>query len=217
MEQVKTVILAFKNGLELILSNLAYALRCNSNLISLGQLCKTGISYHDYHKYMILKQRRSIIRLAINRKNLFALNTCTLLGRAMLYKRRGRPTYLLNKNPQIRLWQQRLGHISNTRVLKTSKLIDKINIMVEEDREKEQPFSSDFEIKNENKSSESSSISNTHPTTTPLNRVTNISINSIHSVEQLCDSFIESKYIKIVKYEKMTPTIRKLKEIHTDL
>lgn len=37
-KQVETVILPLKNGLELIFSNVVYALRCNSNLISLGQL-----------------------------------------------------------------------------------------------------------------------------------------------------------------------------------
>lgn len=36
-------------------------------------------------------------------------------------------------------------------------------------------------------------------------------------MEQLCDNCIKSKYIKIIKYKKMTLIIYKLQEIHVDL
>ena len=54
-EQVGTVILPLENGSQLTLSNVAYAPECDSNLISLGQLRESGISYHDYPKCIILK------------------------------------------------------------------------------------------------------------------------------------------------------------------
>ena len=43
-------------------------------------------------------------------------------------------------------------------------------------------------------------------------------INNLDSseIKKLCDPCIESKYIKIVRYKKMTPT-GKLQEIHADL
>lgn len=37
------------------------------------------------------------------------------------------------------------------------------------------------------------------------------------NIEKLYNLYIESKHIKIVRYKKMTPTICKLQEIHTDL
>lgn len=36
-------------------------------------------------------------------------------------------------------------------------------------------------------------------------------------IEELCNPCMESKYIKISKYKKMTLTIHKLQEIYTDL
>lgn len=63
-----------------------------------------------------------MIKLAIKRKNLFVLDICILLDKAMLAKKRGRPTNLFSKNPQIRLWYQQLGYTSNSGVLKVSKL-----------------------------------------------------------------------------------------------
>ena len=46
----------------------------------------------------------------------------------MLVRVRGRPTYLLNSNPQIRLWHCQLGHTSNAKVIQVSKLVDKIDL-----------------------------------------------------------------------------------------
>lgn len=53
LEQVGTVISLFKNSLEFILTNIAYTPKYNCNLISLGQLKKIGISYHNQSKYGI--------------------------------------------------------------------------------------------------------------------------------------------------------------------
>lgn len=54
-EQVETIIPSLKNGFKLTLSNILYALECNFNLISLGQLQESGISYYNYPKCMVLK------------------------------------------------------------------------------------------------------------------------------------------------------------------
>ena len=130
-KQVGTVIPPLENGLQLTLCNVAYALECDSNLISLGQLQETGILYHDHPKCIVLKQEGSIIGSATRRKNLFVLNTQLPLGKAILVKERGRPTYLLSKNPQIRLWHQQLGQASNARVIETSKLVNGIDIIID--------------------------------------------------------------------------------------
>ena len=130
-EQVETVILPLKKCSQLTLCNVAYALKCNSNLISLDQLRETGISYYDHLEYMVLKQGESIIGSATRRKNLFVLDTQLPPGKAMLVKERGKPTYLLTKNPQIRLQHWQLRHASNARAIETSKLVDGINITID--------------------------------------------------------------------------------------
>ena len=99
--QIGTVTLSLKNGSNLTLSNVAYTPECDSNLISLGQLRETGISYHNPAKCMVLKQKGKTIGLATRRKNLFILKTQTTPSKTMLVKSRGRPTYQLSSNPQV--------------------------------------------------------------------------------------------------------------------
>ena len=53
--QVGTITFSIENGLQLMLSNVAFIPECDSNLISLGQLRETGILYHDYPEQMVLK------------------------------------------------------------------------------------------------------------------------------------------------------------------
>lgn len=53
LEKVGTIQLLFENGTEIMLSNVAFALRYNSNLISLNQLREAGILYHDHPNSMI--------------------------------------------------------------------------------------------------------------------------------------------------------------------
>ena len=47
----------------------------------------------------------------------------------------------------------------------------------------------------------------------PLNKVTDLS----KIIKEFCNSCIKSKYTKIIKYKKMTPTTCKLQKIHTNL
>ena len=102
-QEVSTVHLLLQSGkTTMTLLNVAYAPKCDSNLISLGQLRESGILYHDHPNSMVLKQGGSTLGVASRYKNLFVLETGSK-AKAMLVKRRGRPTYLLSKNPQIRL------------------------------------------------------------------------------------------------------------------
>lgn len=78
--------------------NIANTPKCDSNLISLRQLRKSGILYHDHLDFMILKQRRSTIALAVRYKNLFIFET-TLKNKTILVWEKERPIYLLSSNP----------------------------------------------------------------------------------------------------------------------
>ena len=52
----------------------------------------------------------------MRRKNLFIFDTRqSATSKATLVKEKDRPTYLISKNSQIRLWHRRLGHTSNAR------------------------------------------------------------------------------------------------------
>lgn len=67
----------------MILLNVTYTSKYDSNLILLGQLCKSGMSYHNHPDFMIFMQEESIIGIAGRYKNLFILET-GLKGKAML-------------------------------------------------------------------------------------------------------------------------------------
>lgn len=101
---------------------------------------------------MVLRQGGKIIELTIRKKILFVLNI-QLSGKSILMKDRDRPTYLVSKNPQIKLWYKRLGYIYNARVIEASKLTDGIDIMIKDSQQKiEEQFSSNSgkEMENEN-------------------------------------------------------------------
>ena len=150
----------------MILLNVAYTPKCDSNLILLGQLCESGISYHDHPDSIILKQGGSTIGVARRYKNLFILKT-GLKHKAMLVQGRGRLTYLLSSNPQIRLWHRRLSHASNARVIQASKLVDGIDLG-EAIGPDNKLYSSDSEPDNENNKSDKDADSK--PTT--INKAT---------------------------------------------
>ena len=54
-----------------------YALKYNFNLISLGQLKKTGIIYYNKKSYITLKRNKTTIVKVFTVKNLFLLNIIT--------------------------------------------------------------------------------------------------------------------------------------------
>lgn len=169
---------------------------------------------------MILKQKKSIIGLTTKKQNLFVLNIYIPLNKTMLSKKKSRPIYLLSKNLQIKLWHQQLEYILNTKVIEALKLINGINIIIENKHQmQEKLFSFDFEDDNKNKILKQSPASNIFPTfiTTLLKKITSTSINFYDFVKQLYNLCIKNKYTKIVRYIKMTPTTCKLKKIHVNL
>lgn len=90
------------NKLDIIFSNITFALKCNSNLISFGQLKEARISYHNYSESMILKKTKNIINL-IQRKKDFFLNLKNNANKIIIIQKRGQPTYLLGKDLELRL------------------------------------------------------------------------------------------------------------------
>lgn len=46
------------------LLNVAYAPKCDSNLIPLGQLYKSRVLYHDHPNFIIFKKEDSIVGIA---------------------------------------------------------------------------------------------------------------------------------------------------------
>ena len=89
------------------------------------------------------------------------------------------------------------------------KLNNRLNIIVKDGQE--EYFSFYSQLNNKNKNLESSFIN------TPSLLLSKFISGSSNFIEQLCNSYIKSKYIKMVKYKKITPTIYKLKEIYADL
>lgn len=84
--QVGTVIFPLINSMQLTFSNVTFALKYDSNLISLGQLQEIGISYHNYSEQMLLRQAGKTIGSAIKKKKLFIFNTQTPSRKMTLVK-----------------------------------------------------------------------------------------------------------------------------------
>ena len=116
----------------------------------------------------------------------------------MLVKDRGRSTYRLSSNPQVRLWHQHFGHASNARVIQASKLVDGIELG--ETGPVDEPHSSDSESSDSN-----------------AEAINKIMEHNFGDVEKLCEACTESKYTRIVKSKKMTSTTKRLQEVHADL
>lgn len=51
----------------------------------------------------------------------------------MAIKRRSQPTYFVSQNKHIYLWDSRLAHTSNVRVVRNFKLIDNINFKLKKE------------------------------------------------------------------------------------
>lgn len=147
-EQVGTVLLPLKGG-RIDLQNVVLATKCDSNLISLGQLQENGISFYDNPISMTLMKDGEIIEQAKKSWNLFVLdlgtsrkamwvshtistcfanNTSSPAYQSLELRGRGWPTYLVSKNRKIRIWHCRLEHASNARVIRASTLVNSIDL-----------------------------------------------------------------------------------------
>ena len=122
----------------------------------------------------------------------------------MLVQGRGRPTYLLSSNPQIRLWHRRLGHASNAKIVQVSKLVDGIDLEEITTEPIDEPQSSNSEPESDSDVDKPS----------PINKGMELNIDG---VEKPCEACIESKHTRIVNSKRMIPTTRRLQEIHADL
>ena len=81
-KKIRIVSIPLANGNTIKLQIMALAPNCDSNLISLGQLQKSGITYYNDPSAMILMRNGEIIALARREKNLFMLKLARP-GRAM--------------------------------------------------------------------------------------------------------------------------------------
>ena len=129
---------------------------------------------------------------------MFILNTQIAPSKTMLVKGRRKPTYQLSSNLQVRLWHRRFGYTSNARVIQASKLVDGIDLG------KTGPVNKPHFSNSESSDSDAEAINKA------------IEYN-LGDVEELCETCIESKYTRIVKSKKMTPTTRRLQEVHANL
>lgn len=83
-------------------NNVAYTPRCDSNIISLCQLRESGITYHDHHEQMILKQKGNTIRSASRYKNFFILDT-KASEKTMIIQEKDRLMYIQSQIAQIKI------------------------------------------------------------------------------------------------------------------
>ena len=94
--------------------------------------------------------------------------------------------------------------VSNTKIIQTSKLTDDINLnkltnKINEDQCSSFNSKSDNNIETKNKPAF-------------IHKVINVNTDI-----KLCDTYIKSKYIRIVKLKRITPINQKFQEIHADL
>lgn len=137
---------------------------------------------------------------------------------------RGRPTHLVSKNKKIRIWHRRLGHASNARVVRTSKLVDGIDL----DGNKYDPTEVfiDSDTEDENDTINLDNSSNLDFPSTARDFVANATVteqetpssSNTSDFDQLCGLCVGSKSTSIVIRNKpMTTTKEKLEEVHADL
>ena len=152
---------------------------------------------------MRLKKTGNIIGSAQKKKNLFVLDFENNADKIMIAQGRGWPIYLLNKDPEVRLCHCRFTHASNALIIQTFKLVDRIKLSdTATNNSNDDQFSLDSEADNGEKSEPDIDM---HITPTPalLNKI-------MESIEDLCDTCIESKHTRIIKDKAMTLTVRKL-------
>lgn len=141
-------------------------------------------------------------------------------------------THLVSKNKKIRIWHRCLSYTSNAYIVKTSKLVNNINL----DRNKynaiEVFINSNIEDKNNSNIEDKNNIINLDNSfnldfsSTARDFVANVAItkqktlssSNILDFGQLCGLCVKSKLISIVICHKlMTPIKKKLEEIYADL
>lgn len=117
------------------------------------------------------------------------------VNKIMITQKISQPTYLLYKDPELRLWHCRFAHASNTRIVHVFKLVDEMKLSASDTgNSNDDWFSWDSKI-DDGKRSESDVF---NPAS--LNKI-------IKSIKYLCDMYIESKHTRIVKHKAITPIV----------
>lgn len=109
-ESIDTIAIPLSNDSTIKLEGVAYALKYDSNLISLSQLHDSKITFVDHTDAMTLVQRGSPIAHGRRDQNLFILDLVTprkvmqaTNAKAMATIGRGCPIHLVSKNKQVRV------------------------------------------------------------------------------------------------------------------
>lgn len=228
IEEIGTVSIPLANGNTIELQNVALALDYDSNLISLEQLQENRITYHNDPSAITLMRNGEIIALARRERNLFMLDLirpgramATISQKAMATTGRGWPTNLVSQNKQICLWHQRLAHVSNARIVRTAKLVDGINLNIEDKRYdpvKVTIDSDDSDISDLDANSDPhiNNLPNTQPVLEMAHATKANEDNNL--VDKLYIPCVGSKLTQVVRRNKsMTPISSKLEEIYVDL
>lgn len=233
-ESIGTIAIPLVDGSSIRFQGVAYAPECDSNLISLGQLCDSKVTYVGNAGAMALMQGGQRTAHARRDRNLFIFDLATpnkvmqatRRSKAMMTQGRERPTHLVSKNKRVRIWHRRFGHASNARVIRASRLLTGMgNFNAEYDP---------TEIYSDSKESESED-GNTPPpapSTAPENTLLPVepesnplTTNSARTAvtvdsdfDSLCSPCVASKQTRVVIRNKpMTKVEGKLDEIHVDL
>ncbi|KAA6418031.1 MAG: hypothetical protein FRX49_12031 [Trebouxia sp. A1-2] len=117
--------------------------QATTNLISLGQLQQSGISYHDEGTKMTLKKKDRTVASAQRIGNLYILDIINNTAMAV----RGRPSFLCAPTKELQLWHRRLAHSGIVRVKHASRITTGMDIAAQDNNE---TLRSDDESDNDN-------------------------------------------------------------------
>lgn len=170
---------------------------------------------------MTLMRKDKVIAHAKRVQNLFTLDLAapgqamSVRSRAMTITGRGRPTHLVSQNKRICIWHRRLGHISNARVVRASKLTDGIALGLQDKEYDPAKVLIDSDDSDDSESSDIETTGAPNPAPTPALALAN-QVNDV--LDKLCGPCVGSKSTRVVRRDKsITPTTSKLEEVHADL
>ena len=223
-EEIGIVSIPLSGGNTIELHNVALIPGCNFNLISLGQLHESGITYHDNPMTMTLMRNGKVIAEAKREQNLFTLNLAdpgkamavispsdNIKHRAMAMTGRGHPTHLVSQSKRVQLWHRRLAHASNTRILRATKLVD--GIKLDDDKEYDPA-----EILIDSDDSDTFDDEETRTQAEAGAITTALQATETDILDKICAPCVGSKSTRILRQNKsMTATTKKLEEVHADL
>lgn len=238
-KSIGTIAIPLADGSSIRLEGVAYAPECDSNLISLGQLRESKITYVNNPNAMTLMQGGQAIAHARRDRNLFILDLVSSNkvmqaaqpqksiqpSRAMAIQGRGSSTHLVSKNKRVRIWHRRFGHASNARVIRASRLLIGMgNFDVEYDSAEVYSDSEESEPEDERLLSPLTSPPSPSAATPPAkfdsgSLETNIACTTIdNDFDSLCSPCVASNQTRVVVRSKpMTKVDGKLDEVHVDL